>query len=152
MGSPKRRLLCLSSGGALILTLALIAPSLASARPHSTASAAPGGVGSYTTSTQTGQSIISGTADTGIHCDDCTGVVTLPFDVPVYGISYTSAVVSSNGNIQFTTDNPGYSNGCLPLPMIDAGRALFLYQDDLVTDGAGEGIFSATTGSDQVSR
>src|SRR5439155_7413867 len=34
MGSRKRRLLCLISGGALILALALIAPSLASADAH----------------------------------------------------------------------------------------------------------------------
>jgi len=60
--------------------------------------------GGYTTNTQTGQSIIPGTTDIGNHCDDCTTTISLPFPVPIYGDSYSSVIVSSNGNLQFTTD------------------------------------------------
>ena len=66
MGSRKR-LLCLSAEGALIVALALLAPGLAC-----------GGRPPTATNTQTGQSIIPGTVDTGNHCDDCTTQVTLP--------------------------------------------------------------------------
>ena len=54
-------------------------------------------------STNTGQSIVPGTVDTGNHCDDCTTPITLPFPVYIYGTPYTSANVDSNGTIQFTT-------------------------------------------------
>jgi len=116
--------------------VALIAPGLASA-----------GGSSYTTNTQTGQSIIPGTLDTGNHCDDCTTLVTLPFPVPVYATPFTSAYVSSNGNIQFNTDNGGFSMGCTPLPINGLDRAFIPYQDDLRTDESGDGIFTAVVGS-----
>ena len=35
--------------------------------------------------TETGQSIVPGVDDTGIHCDDCTGTITFPFPVYIYG-------------------------------------------------------------------
>src|SRR5688500_8491164 len=45
-----------------------------------------------------------------------TGVNRLPFALKAYGVSYTRVVVSSNGNIQFTSGDghEGYSNHCLP--------------------------------------
>ena len=135
MGSRKR-LLCLSAEGALIVVLALIAPGLASA-----------GGSSYTTNTQTGQSIVPGTVDTGNHCDDCTTLVTFPFPVPVYATPFTSAYVSSNGNMQFNTDNGGFSTGCTQLPINGFDRAFIPYQDDLRTDETGGGIFTAIVGN-----
>ena len=113
MGSRRKRLLCLSAEGALIVALALIVPGLASA-----------GGSTYTTNTQTGQSIIPGTTDIGNHCDDCTTPVTFPFPVPIYAQPFTSAYVSSNGNMQFNTDNGGWSTGCQPLPIPHAGATL----------------------------
>ena len=135
MGSRKR-LLCLSAEGALIVALALILPGLALA-----------GGSSYTTETQTGQSIIPGTTDIGNHCDDCTTLVTFPFPVPVYASPFTSAYVSSNGNIQFNTDNGGFSFGCQPLPINGFDRAFIPYQDDLRTDETNDGIFTAVIGA-----
>ena len=93
MESRKRRLLCRTAEVALIVSVALVVPSVALAGDD------------YTIQTQTGQSIVPGTTDIGNHCDDCVTHVTLPFQVPVYGAPYSSAYVSSNGNIQFLTDN-----------------------------------------------
>jgi len=135
MGSGKR-LLCVSAEGALIVALALLAPGLASA-----------GETNYSTNTQTGQSIIPGTTDIDNHCDDCTTPVTLPFPVPIYDAPFTSAYVSSNGNIQFNTDSGGWSTGCQPLPINGLDRAFIPYQDDLRTDETGGGIFTAVLGS-----
>jgi hypothetical protein len=98
----------------------------------------------YTITTQTGQEIVAGTADTGNHCDDCVTMITLPFPVYIYGVPYTSASVVSNGNIQFTTMSTAFGNVCLPSP--NHGRAFFPYWNDLLTNGAGQGIFTVTTG------
>src|SRR5687768_13461077 len=104
MESRKRRLLCRTAEVALIVFVTLAVPSLALA-----------GDG-YITNTQTGQSIIPGATDAGNHCDDCVTEVSLPFEVPVYSTPYSSAHVSSNGNIQFLTDNPGAPiSACMPL-------------------------------------
>ena len=131
-----RRLLCLTVATAAITVVALTAPSLASA----------GGV-TYTTNTQTGQSIIPGTTDVGNHCDDCTTQINFPFPVSIYGGSYTSAYASSNGSLQFLTSNGGFSSGCFELPINGLDRAFIPYQGDLRTDESPGGIFTVVTGS-----
>ena len=57
--------------------------------------------------TATGQSIVPGSIDAGINCDDCTGTITFPFPVYIYGQSHTTAEASSNGNIQFNSAEHG---------------------------------------------
>ena len=137
MKRVSRRLVCLTIQAAVIAVVALAAPSLASA-----------GTGIvYTTNTQTGQSIVPGTTDTGNHCDDCTTEISIPFPVSVYGTTYTSAFVSSNGSLQFLTSNGGSSAGCSALPINGLDRSFIPYQDDLDTQTAGSGIFTAVTGS-----
>src|SRR5207253_2135272 len=100
----------------------------------------------YTTSTTTGASILPGTTDVGVHCDECTGTVNFPFPVQFYSSSYTSANVSSNGSLQFTVNDSIFGTSC-PLPWPGPGAAIFLYQEDLRTDGAGDGIFTAVYGT-----
>ena len=78
------------------------------------------------------------------HCDDCTTPITLPFPVTLYGQSYSAARASSNGNIQFGTQNTAFINRCLPTTAL--GAAIIIYWDDLRTDQGG-GVFTATTGS-----
>jgi hypothetical protein len=94
-----------------------------------------------------GHSIVAGTDDLGSSCDDCDVPVSFPFPVTIYGQQYTSGMVSSNGNIQFTTDTqPDFTNSCLPAP--DHGAAFFGFWDDGYTMNAGYGIFTTTTGSE----
>src|SRR4029453_4794418 len=136
MESRKRRLLCRGAEVALIVFVALLVPSVASAGDN------------YTVQTQTGQAIVPGAADIGNHCDDCVTQVSLPFQVPVYGTPYSSAYVSSNGNIQFLTDNSvAPFLACTPLAINGFDRAFIPYLADLSTEGAGNGIFTATIGS-----
>ena len=111
MGSRKR-LLCLTAEAALVIALALVAPGLAW-----------GGGTTYSTTTETGQSIVPGTVDTGNHCDDCTTQLGASFPGPRLRTPFTSAYVSSNGNMQFNTDNGGWSTGCQPLPINGLDRA-----------------------------
>src|SRR5205823_7856737 len=68
---------------------------------------------SYSCAVTPGATIVPGTTDTGNHCDDCVTNITLPFSFSLYGASYTSVNVSSNGNAQFVSTNIEFSNVCL---------------------------------------
>ena len=116
----------------------------------------PGGCTDYTTATAT-DTITPGTLDIGNDCDDCTTTIALPFPVSVYGTSYNSAVVESNGTLQLTGNTAFFTSGCNPLPNANYERTLFPYYDDLRTDDVstpdcvnfpgGCGIFTSVTGS-----
>src|SRR2546423_4206746 len=66
----------------------------------------------YTVTSSTGASIVPGTTDVGNHCDDCITGITLPFPVILYDQVFTSAGVSSNGNLQLGSGNGAYTNAC----------------------------------------
>ena len=90
--------------------------------------------------------IVPAVTDTGNHCDDCTTLVTLPFPVNLYNQTYTTAYVSSNGQLDFVTPDAAFTNSCLP----DAATsvAIFPYWDDQRTDvGTGVGIFTLQVGT-----
>ncbi len=110
--------------------------------------------GTYNTTTSAA-SITPGTTDTGNHCDDCTTPIALPFPVCVYGTTYFSALVESNGTLQFTGDTAFFTSGCNPLPNPNYDRTLFPYYDDLRTDAqpdcsvfaSGCGVFTSVSGT-----
>src|SRR5207245_9971205 len=85
--------------------------------------------GTYSFSTSQSGAIVPGTTDTGNHCDDCLASVALPFAYTLYDQSFTSAQVSSNGQLDFLTGDSGYNNVCLPDGF--ASYAIFPYLDDL---------------------
>ncbi len=98
--------------------------------PRATATCGPDA--NYTLITSTNGSLVSGTTDIGNHCDDCTTVLTLPFGFTFYGITYATANASSNGNLQFVSNNTTFSNSCLPATTFN--YAMFPLWDDLNTD------------------
>ena len=59
--------------------------------------------------------------------------ITLPFPVSVYGTTFTSVLVESNGTLQFTGNTAFFNSGCNPLPNATMAT-LFPYYDDLSTD------------------
>src|SRR5205823_2960867 len=76
--------------------------------------------------------------------------INLPFSFTLYGASYSSANVSSNGNLQFTTTNAAFTNTCLPATAM--GPTIFPHWDDLRTDTTGSctggcGIYTSVSGS-----
>ena len=93
------------------------------------------------TITQITGTIVPGTVDIGNHCDDCVTTISLPFSFTLYDQTFTSVNLSSNGNAQFTTMDPGLGNGCLP--WIDHNYTIFLYWDDLYLVNSGYGIFTS---------
>jgi hypothetical protein len=99
----------------------------------------------YVFSASLGNAIVPGTTDIGNHGDDVTTAIVFPFPVNFYGAVWFGANVSSNGNIQFTGNSTTFSVSC-PLPNPNLGETILAYQDDLLTSGAGNGIFTSVSG------
>ncbi len=95
--------------------------------------------------------IVPGTQDIGSACDDCDVPINLPFPFVLYGQTFTSVNVNSNGRLDFATINEpnGYSNTCLPAaPNVGPyAYTIFAHWDDLVTTETGNGIFTSVSGS-----
>jgi hypothetical protein len=110
-------------------------------------------VNQYRFTSTTGASIVPGTTQvTGFGCvatpgDDCVATITLPFTYNFYGNAYTSAVVSSNGNLQFASASADYGQNevCFPLNLFS--YSIVPHFSDLTIGGAGEGIFTSVSGS-----
>jgi serine protease AprX len=89
----------------------------------------------------------------GSQCDDCTVPIELPFPYYLYGVPYTTVNASSNGNLQFTGSDPGYSSppwvpACLPLSGFN--NTIFAFWKDLdlrATAWPLNGIFTSVTGT-----
>ena len=90
---------------------------------------------------------VPGVDDLGLNCDDCGLPVTLPFPVTLYGQSFTSADVGSNGSLTFGTVNDTFQITCPP-PFGVGGTTEVLapYWGDQ-TAFEPNGVFTTTTGS-----
>ena len=109
----------------------------------------------YNTTTGTG-TITPGDTDIGNNCDDCVTAITFPFPVSVYGQTFNSANVSSNGSLDLTGTQAPFTHACQVLPNTLWSRAILPYQDDLRTDantgcsgfpGGNCGVFTSVTGT-----
>src|SRR5262249_25534361 len=99
--------------------------------------------------------IVPGTTDTGSHCDDCITAVALPFPFQLYGNTYSSVNLSSNGNAQFVTVDSTFVSVCVPWAAHDF--TIFPLFQDLRTDaslsgcsgypGGSCGIFTSISGT-----
>ena len=121
--------------------------------PAGTPSPTPSCLCQYETTTGTG-TIVAGTTNIG-QCNDCTTTISAPFPVFLYGTSFTSIAVSSNGNLQFTSHSPDNHAVC-PLPTCPLDEAILAYYGDLRTDqvsadcvnfASGCGVFTSVTGT-----
>src|SRR4029450_4612214 len=87
-----------------------------------------------------------GTTDIGNHGDDVTTLIALPFPYTFYDQTFVSVWASSNGNLQFVSNNAAFENTC-PLPTPTFNFAILPHWDDLRTDFPGTGIFTSVVGS-----
>jgi hypothetical protein len=110
-------------------------------------------VNQYRFASANGASIVPGTTQvTGFGCvatpgDDCVATIALPFAYNFYSNAYTSAVVSSNGNLQFASANADYGQNevCFPLNLFS--YSIIPHFADLTIGGAGEGVFTSVSGN-----
>jgi hypothetical protein len=109
---------------------------------------------SYTISQASGVGITPGeTQVAGFACadaaapnDDCVAPVALPFAYSFYGQTFTTANVSTNGVLQFSSASNDYGQFQICLPLGQFSNAIFAHWTDLQMNGAGEGIFTSVTG------
>src|SRR5687768_8032730 len=103
---------------------------------------------------QTTGAITPGTsAVTGFNCgvstpgDDCMATVTLPFAFKLYDMEFTQVNVSTNGNLQFVSNNADYGQGdvCFPLPQFN--YAILPHWGGLTVGGLNEGVFTSVSGA-----
>jgi hypothetical protein len=87
---------------------------------------------------------IDATNDTGITQDDQIVTIPIGFIFNVYGGNYATVGVSSNGNLQFTTQNAEHQNTCLSYGLM--GKMIAPFWDDL-NPLLGGGVYYSTTGS-----
>src|ERR1041384_460997 len=113
---------------------------------------APALVGSATNYqvTQTTDTLVQGTTQvTGFNCgagatgDDCTASVTLPFSFTLYDQTFTTANVSTNGNLQFNSNNPDQGQAAVCFPLSQFSYVIAAHWADLTVGGANEGIFTS---------
>ncbi|MEP6920955.1 MAG: carboxypeptidase regulatory-like domain-containing protein [bacterium] len=94
-----------------------------------------------------GTSLVTGyNCGSGSPGDDCIAPVTLPFAYTLYDTTFTSVNVSSNGNLQFASNQqPLPLEACLPIAAFS--YVILVHHGDLTIGGANENIFTSTTGS-----
>ena len=107
---------------------------------------------------QIGGTIVPGTFDRGNHCNNCDTHINVPFAFTLYDQTFTSVNVSSNGRLDFVTNNESApTNRRLPAPPHNGPYeyTIFPYWDDLRTEnvwsgcsqyGGGCGIFTSVSG------
>ncbi|MDX1687831.1 MAG: hypothetical protein R3248_07590 [Candidatus Promineifilaceae bacterium] len=75
---------------------------------------------------------VDATNDTQLYEDDGVVELALPFPFTFYGTTYNSAWASTNGVLQFATQNAAYENDCLDQgPAPEMGDMIAAYWDDL---------------------
>jgi hypothetical protein len=91
---------------------------------------------------------VSGDRQLALNGDNTTERVELPFSVPLYGKTYGTAFVGTNGTVSFGGAHTGDVNGDIP-SAATPNAALYPFWDDLMVGAAdsGSGVFTAVTGS-----
>lgn len=94
--------------------------------------------------TNTTGTYVPGVDDIGNHGDEVRTQVTFPFPVTIYGQTFTSGFVGSNGQVEFGQNTAGFN---FTLPNSSFGVLLCIWQRDQTTGNSGDGIFTTTIGS-----
>ena len=107
----------------------------------------------YQVAQTTGAITRGASAVTGFNCgvgvpgDDCTAPFVLPFTYALYDQTFSSVNVSTNGNLQFVSNNPDYGQGDVCFPLEQFNYAILPHWGDLTIGGANEGVFTSVSGS-----
>ena len=97
----------------------------------------------YSITSSTG-TYVPGTTDIGNHGDEVMTTVALPFNFTIYGATFSSANVSSNGFIEFGQATQGFN---WTIPSATFGITVSVFQKDEDTSTGAFGIFTSTTGT-----
>jgi hypothetical protein len=115
-------------------------------------SAGGGNIDHYNVTASSGASLVAvGGTRIDSSCDDCTTAVTLPWNFRVYDKVFQTLAVSSNGNVQFQSNNPAYYAQPLNQAPYFAYALAPLWADLWTAPQSGGlsniGIYTSTTGN-----
>ena len=89
--------------------------------------------------------LVAGSTDVGLHCDNCVVDIPAPFPIRLYDQDLPVLRASSNGLIGDPSVTGLPASLCLPTNAF--GTVIAAYWDDLRTDQAGQGVYTALSGS-----
>ncbi|WP_309484263.1 S8 family serine peptidase [Streptomyces himalayensis] len=89
---------------------------------------------------------VAGTDKTTLSGDTATLAVSLPFPVPLYGKTYTSGWVSTNGALMFASSSTTGTNNTIPRTTTP-NAALYPFWDDLVVNASTAGVHTGVIGT-----
>jgi hypothetical protein len=101
----------------------------------------------YTITSSLGASIVPGVLDIGLHADDGTTNISLPFVWSFYGTNFSTVTPDSNGNLQFASAYAADYFNLLCLPDDNFNYVISPFWADLTTSGPNLGVFVSTNGS-----
>ena len=114
-----------------------------------TATPTPGGcpneAGGYCRTDYEARTWIAGSTNLNITGDDQTVSVSLPFNFTFAGTSYSTIVVSSNGNAHFGTASSAYSNATIPTSSVPNAMIAPFWDD--MNPSAGGVVYSGVSGT-----
>ena len=113
-----------------------------------TATRTPGGCdpnANYVMTAITGVQLVRAAEDIGNHCRDCMTTINLPFPFTFYGRTFSTANISTNGNLQFGSNDPSPANVCLPAAPFS--YAIMPAWSDFNTALDGSAISTSTNGN-----
>ncbi|HEX5598741.1 MAG TPA: S8 family serine peptidase [Micromonosporaceae bacterium] len=90
-------------------------------------------------------SFVPGVDRVNLSGDDVTAPISLPFGFPLYGKSYRTGWISTNGIMGFGSTSTSWSNTSIPSASLP-NLVLYPFWDDLYVD-ANAGIYTTTVGS-----
>ena len=98
----------------------------------------------YTCSLETSTYAL-GTTRLTLTGDDVSATVAMPFAFRFYGTAYSTAYVSTNGNVNFVGPATAYSNTTIP-SVSTPNAAVYAFWDDLYVD-ASSAVYTRTAGT-----
>jgi Carboxypeptidase regulatory-like domain len=108
-------------------------------------------VSNYQVQATTGALVPGTTKLTGFaNLDDGTAPLQLPFDYTLYDqtfLSGTNVNVSTNGNLQFVSNNNDYGQAAVCFPLNQFSYLISPFWSDLSIAGTNEGVFSSVSGT-----
>jgi hypothetical protein len=110
-----------------------------------TPSACPNPAAGYCRTDYEARNWIAGTTNQSITGDDTTRTIALPFTFRFMGTNYSNIVISSNGNVHFSTASNQYSNVAIPNTARPNAMIAGLWDD--LNPSAGGAIYTAVSGT-----
>ncbi|MFG3700541.1 S8 family serine peptidase [Micromonospora sp. NPDC047620] len=100
----------------------------------------------YACAAAKGSDYVAGTDKTTLTGDTASLAITLPFPVPLYGATYTSGWITTNGVVTFGSNSTSSANNTIPRTTTP-NAALYPFWDDLIVNASTAGVYTGVIGT-----